>query len=629
MADKYPVKAESLYSHIYSGHLRAEKDQLVNDLAENHDSEGQLYVIGDCHLVSDSKFETDVIRFGTGQLLTDLLSFTNLAETKRKIIFVGDPFQMARGKLEETALCTERIKALVEVEVARIDIDRLLPETADDPFIKNCVELAGVMRRGIFNRLELSLDESSCVEMPRDPGQRGEVVRRLISELPLDSKFIAFSHSEVNRLNEWIRKHVFSRQGSLTTGDLIHVHNGFYATSKDDFSQKIFIPNDSFAEVVSVETVAPIVQSLRGRKDSVVVPLLRVEARVDGRSDVVEFLSLKNYLYSEKPEIDGESLLALRVFAETRYRQMHVKESVSNGDKQIDLENKNEEITKIPHNQRAKFMSNDPFLNAARMRFGYALTLHRAQGRKFDTVIASLNTGQGQTNDAYFRWLYTLITIPLRTLYLSNVPSITPLSKASWDASRARLDSVRPTNLIPFDPSKGLFGTEELKFPIEKVELRALYFFIDKAIKKVASQVDSIEHHNYQELYRIRGPKGQLCRLRLFFNKRFHVTRIETVDSIPTEFATEVIEKLTDGHRFENDLQYELYAILHKRFESCGISIKSIDHAAYQEVYYIKTASGDVKLQVHYDGDGFFTRLLPVAYTNIAAVDVVRNSLGF
>lgn len=629
MASQYSVEADSLYSHIYSSNLRTEKEQLVYDLAENHDPERQIYVIGDCHLVSDSKFETDVIRFGSGQLLTDLLGFANLSQTMRKIVFIGDPFQIARGKLEETALSTERVTALAGVEVAQIELSHLLPEAADDPFVQNCVEIAEVMHQGVFNKLQLRLDEASCVEIPNDPSERVEVVRRLISELPSDCKFIAFSHGEVNRLNAWIRKHVFNREGPLTAGDIIHIHNGFRATSKDELARPSFVTNDSFAKVISVNSnVDAIVQSLRGRQDPVVVPLLRIQARVFGQSEAVEFLALKDYLYSDKPEVNVDTLLALRVLSETRYRKLYGKKTKSSENKQIGFERHNAAASDSDE-QRAQFLVNDPYLNAARLRFGYALTLHRAQGRTFDTVIANLDTGQGQTNDAYFRWLYTLFTVPRRAIYLSNVPIITPLSRASWDESRARLDSVRPTNLVPFDPSEAQLATGEQKFQFDTTELGALYLFIANALNGIASQVDSIEHHNYQEVYGIRGEHGQTCRLRLFFNKRFRVTRIETVDSNPAEFAEKVIESLADGPRFENDLQSGLYTLLNARFEPYDVSVSAVDRAAYQEVYYLRTVSGDVKLQIHYDGDGFATRLLPVAYTNAAAVGLVRESLGF
>lgn len=630
MADRYPVDAESLYSHIYTTHLRVEKEQLVYDAAENSDPETQIYVIGDCHLVSDSKFETDVLRYGSGQLLTDLVSFVDLPGSRRKIIFIGDPFQMGRGKTEETAMSAERIQALADTTISKIGLDTLLPEMVDDPFVDNCVELAGVMRRGVFNHLHLKLDDMSCIEAPHDPEKRVELVNGLITDMPRDCKFVAFSHAEVNRLNNWIRKNVFNREGPLAVGDIVHIHNGFIVTAGDAIERPVLVPNDSFAEIVSIDQGAdPIVQPLRGRKDPITVAFIRVQARIPAQSDIVEFLCLRDYLYAEKPELDIDTLLALRVSAESRYRQRHRDQTGERrypGDEE-DLRDIGGDIPDRDE-KRAQFLLADPYLNAARMRFGYAVTLHRAQGRKFDTVIANLDTGQGQANDAYMRWLYTLFTVPRRAIYLSNIPNINPFSRAEWEGGRSRLDTVRPTNLIAYDSSEVVDPGEEMPFPIEGKELQSLFRFIDIVTKKNRWQVTSIEHHSYQEVYGIRGEQGRSCELRLFYNKHFQVSRIETVKSDPGDFAEEVIAELTSGVRFDNDFQRELYETVTAQFDAHGLRVAAIDHSSYQEVYYIKSDVGDVKLQIHYDGDGFVSSVVPVAHSQPAASELVRTSLG-
>jgi len=37
------------------------------------------------------KFEKNELRYGSGQLLTDFLTFSSLNKSQRKIIFLGDP----------------------------------------------------------------------------------------------------------------------------------------------------------------------------------------------------------------------------------------------------------------------------------------------------------------------------------------------------------------------------------------------------------------------------------------------------------------------------------------------------------------------------------------------------------
>ncbi len=52
------------------------------------------------------------------------------------------------------------------------------------------------------------------------------------------------------------------------------------------------------------------------------------------------------------------------------------------------------------------------------------------------------------------------------------------------------------------------------------------------------------------------------------------------------------------------------------------------EHHNYQEVYYINSEIGDVKLQIFYDRDGFVTQVGAVAYTEPQIVEVIHIALG-
>lgn len=61
----------------------------------------------------------------------------------------------------------------------------------------------------------------------------------------------------------------------------------------------------------------------------------------------------------------------------------------------------------------------DPYLNALRCTYGYALTCHKAQGGEWDEVYLDLprNIGLNPTKQNY-RWLYTAVTRAKKTLHL-------------------------------------------------------------------------------------------------------------------------------------------------------------------------------------------------------------------
>lgn len=636
IALRYPieVEAESIYSHLYSRNPKFQKDQIIYDLTANNDTEKHLYIVGDAHLVSDSQFETDVLRYGSGQLLTDLLDFAEIKESERQIIFLGDPFQLTRGKADESALFAEHLQAITELQVDKISLDYILPEKEKDLFVGNCLGLARCIREGVFNQLYITRDGLQCIEAPTEQADKHQLLRNMFieAEAPKSTKFLAFSHTEVNQINNWLRQKVFGRGEAICPGDIVHIHNSFFWKSKDELERPIYIPNDSFAEVIAVnENVEPLVQPLKGRDKPITVPFLGIRARLLQDGKEIEFLCLKNYLYAEKPEVDTEIIRALHVSAKTRFRQYQKKR---NEESQNVDEASVEESDDSDSPELAKFLRSDPYLNAARLRFGYALTLHRAQGQRFSTVIANMDTGQGQTNEPYFRWVYTLFSVVQDRLILSNVPLITPFHKTHsqktiWDDSKSRLDSIRPRDLIAFDPDAEAGFTEIPDFSIPEKALRNLYLYIIDNLKPQGINVKSYKHHNYQEIYDFEREEGKAsCSLRLHYNGKFQVTRIETVKSHPAEFANQVRDSVTSKVRLETKFQNKVYDLMKEKLDRHKILIRGVEHHNFQEVHYLKSEIGDVKLQIFYDGDGFITRVAPVGYSILEAVETVRKALG-
>ena len=66
IASRYFVRANSIYTHIYSSTPKLEPDALVYKLKINKDLDNQVYILGDSHLISDSQFESDNVKYGSG-----------------------------------------------------------------------------------------------------------------------------------------------------------------------------------------------------------------------------------------------------------------------------------------------------------------------------------------------------------------------------------------------------------------------------------------------------------------------------------------------------------------------------------------------------------------------------------
>jgi hypothetical protein len=624
LAERCSVEAESIYGHIYSGNPHLRNGQLIYDRLDNKDDPRHLYVVDNAHLISDSLFETEVLRFGSGQLLTDFIQYLEIGEPRRQVVFLGDPYQLGRGNFEECALSFSRLNALMGSEPVAIELDRVLPGNDTDIFTRNCIALANSIRLQKFNEMEILTNEDSCVEAPVVDQEK-----RALFESSTAPKFIAFSHAQVNQFNEWIRRTIHGRQERLSSGDVVHIHNGFFIYDDDGVEYPYLVQNDCFAEILEVDNNPEILrQKLRGRDNPVEVSFLKVRARFQHDGKVKRFLCLQDYLLSEKPEIDPEALLALRVSAATRSKRKYEGRTANDAaasDEPDDLDiNEGLETDRL-----AAFMRSDPYLNAARMRFGYGLTLHRAQGQSFPDVLANLDTGQGQTNETYFRWLYTLFTIPEKRLFLANIPKLSPFMQARWDESRSRLDNVNLDELIRYDPNAALLPSDTSEFDFPTQELSVLHRHIAVALSEIDFSIIGIEHHQYQEVYEIKGSDGSHCRLRLHYKKGFKISRIEVIDPSTPDVDDRIRNSLMPNIVFEEEFQERIYQEVRTRLSTNAIEVRGVDHGAFKDLYFLECVVGRAKVEINYNKDGFVTLVSLSTYSDPRMKERVRQGLGF
>ena len=65
-------------------------------------------------------------------------------------------------------------------------------------------------------------------------------------------------------------------------------------------------------------------------------------------------------------------------------------------------------------------LKKDPYFNALVVKYGYAITCHKAQGGEWDNVIIDFD--RVRKNLAFFRWSYTAVTRAKKSLSVINPP---------------------------------------------------------------------------------------------------------------------------------------------------------------------------------------------------------------
>ena len=79
----------------------------------------------------------------------------------------------------------------------------------------------------------------------------------------------------------------------------------------------------------------------------------------------------------------------------------------------------------VPSQTKASvgLLPEDPYFNALQVKYGYAVTCHKAQGGQWQRVFVDQGfVTEDMFGPDYFRWLYTAITRATETVYLVNWP---------------------------------------------------------------------------------------------------------------------------------------------------------------------------------------------------------------
>lgn len=124
---------------------------------------------------------------------------------------------------------------------------------------------------------------------------------------------------------------------------------------------------------------------------------LEIEFEDDyGKPYLLQEKVLLNLMYEPIPRLEGTLYQALRA----------------------DFNNRFKTIYKPQGDEYKEAKRNDPYLNFIHLKFGYAITCHKAQGSEWQHVLVDAYHYGEMTKD--YRWLYTAITRTSDKLYISQ-----------------------------------------------------------------------------------------------------------------------------------------------------------------------------------------------------------------
>ena len=346
-----------------------------------------LFIVDEASMINTGTAFGSEGQFGSGSLLDDLISYV-YSGTNCRLLLIGDTAQLPPiGEDEAPALIGDVLRGY-GLKVSECDLTEVLRQSRESGILYNATMVRQMITHDDLTQLPRLLIKpfaDICV-VPGD--ELIESLASSYSHVGIDETIVVTrSNKRANIYNQGIRRTVLDREDELCRGDQLMIvkNNYFYKGEKI-----AFLANGDRCVVQRVRNIREL-YGFRFAEVTVVLP--------DYDDYELTVTTLLDTLTTEAPALTREQQELLYNNVLEDYADIALKA------------------------ERIKKLKSDAYYNALQIKFGYAVTCHKAQGGQW----AHVYIDQGYMTDDmltpdYIHWLYTALTRATEKVFLINWP---------------------------------------------------------------------------------------------------------------------------------------------------------------------------------------------------------------
>ncbi len=483
----------TIHSYIYSGDLVC-KEKFNEDKSKKNfvfvfpvkaeSTTLKTIIIDESSMVSDTETETDFLKFGSGKLLSDLLEYKKNCGVK-KLIFIGDPAQLPPvGDSRSYALDDNYfVEKGYKTEVC--ELTEVVRQKSESKILSEAIKIRQLLQQDKSLRVNyvLEADDNEIVSLDIT-----ETIKQYTDLFPVpdinNSIMICYSNKRTCELNVAAREVYFPGQKTVQTGDILLVNTNNHKTG---------LLNGDMVKVLEVGSIdehknIPVTIEKEKRHISLKfrdVKLCYVDSEGPREIDCKIFEDL---LYSDNRDLSRWELRAL--YIDFCMRNSNLKDGTR---------------------EFKDALRENPFFNALRVKFGYAVTCHKSQGGEWDSVFVDYSDRWGFSDDV-LRWCYTATTRAKHKLFAINAPHITAVSKLTF-TDITKIGKAPKDFWIQDDNLSTPFHSTDTH-----ISIRLKYLGVEEALKETSFKISNVKSFNYLEKYEFSAENGEKINIDAYYD---------------------------------------------------------------------------------------------------------------
>lgn len=549
------------------------------DLVKDH-----ICIVDESSMIGTREVQNELFEFGSGSLLNDLLTFV-APHRGGKVVFVGDPMQLPPVGDNKSNALDENYFVGIGLKVMASELTDVIRQDNGSAILGNAMKVRTLLETSqrnnlVFERKDNEVQDIEGYNMPT----------QLLSIYPKpeigQSVIITYCNRQARDYNYAVREILYPGQKQIVIGDLLQVVSNNYGLN---------VMNGEFVEIVDIvgETEnqsAPVYVTVGKDRvqQNITLTFRNVRIRLDNGT---EFLCkiIENMLDDAEANLTFAQTQALYINFCMRHAGL-----------------------KRNSQQFKQYLKNDPFFNALRVKYGYAITGHKSQGGEWNTVFVDY-TGRTGLNTDCLRWTYTVTTRASHTLYGYNMPNVTPMSKLQIapiiKTSKPREEYLSFTDIpeTPFHPKE------------TPNYIKAKYWVIFDELKKEGCTIKRVESKQYCEWYHIEDNNGGTLLVYCYYNKAGLFTRYNAVGNsncmtrILSLIQTNMTLLCSFRYNPSNSVLLDLYNYVESICSDLDVKITNIvEHLSdYCVCFYLQCSGSYSCIQFYITKDGFISYAQP------------------